>query len=118
MKSKENLFPWILGSDFSGKIVDIGTKVTNFAIGDEVWGCSSNANCGTHAEFVCVDIDEVTHKPSNIDFLSAASLPYIALTTWSAIVRWAGLRPQDLGWQKDLYSRRCRRSRELFYPVV
>ena len=99
-KQRKNLFPWILGSDFSGKIVDIGTKVTNFAIGDEVWGCSSNANCGTHAEFICVDIDEVTHKPSNIDFLSAASLPYVALTTWSAIVRWAGLRPQDLDGKK------------------
>jgi NADPH:quinone reductase-like Zn-dependent oxidoreductase len=32
-------------------------------MGDEVWGCTSNANSGTHAEFVSIDIDEVTLKP-------------------------------------------------------
>ena len=40
--------------------------------------CSSNANSGTHAEFVCIDVDEVTHKPRNINHLEAASLPYAA----------------------------------------
>ena len=69
-------------------------------LGDEVWGCSSNANSGTHAEFVCIDLDEITHKPSSLDHLQAASLPYVAQTTWSAIIRWAGLRPQDLAGKK------------------
>ncbi|GIS32777.1 MAG: hypothetical protein Ct9H90mP4_06910 [Gammaproteobacteria bacterium] len=34
--------------------------------------------------------------PTNIDFESAATIPYAALTTWAAIIRWAGLRPQEL----------------------
>ena len=99
-KQRNDLFPWIIGSDFSGNVVDKGSKVSNFEIGDEVWGCSSNANSGTHAQYVCIDMDEITHKPKNIDHLSAASLPYVALTTWSAIVRWAGLRPMDLKGKK------------------
>ena len=95
-KQRKNIFPWIIGCDFSGTVAEIGSNINKFKIGDEVWGCSSNANSGTHAEFVCIDVDEITHKPSRLDHLQAASLPYVAQTTWSAIIRWAGLRPQDL----------------------
>ena len=49
---------------------------------------------------MCIDVDEITHKPSSLDHLQAASLPYVAQTTWSAIIRWAGLRPQDLEGKK------------------
>lgn len=99
-KQRKKTFPWILGSDFSGSIEKVGSKVSNFNIGDQVWGCTSNANSGTHTEYVCIDIDEVTIKPNNISHLEAASLPYVALTTWSALVRWSGLRPQDLNQKK------------------
>ena len=99
-RQRKELFPWILGSDFSGTIEKLGSKVDKFNIGDEVWGCSSNANSGTQAEFVAIDIDEVTLKPQNLNHLEAASLPYVALTTWSALVRWSGLRPNDLKGKK------------------
>ena len=99
-KQRKPLFPWVLGSDFSGTVVEVGSKISGFNIDDEVWGCSSNANSGTHSEFVCIDVDEVTHKPRNINHLEAASLPYAALTTWSALVRWSGLRPNDLSGKK------------------
>ena len=99
-KQRKNIFPWIIGCDFSGTVAEIGTNINKFKIGDEVWGCSSNANSGTHAEFVCIDVDEITHKPDRLDHLQAASLPYVAQTTWSAIIRWAGLRPQDLEGKK------------------
>ena len=99
-KQRKNIFPWIIGCDFSGTVAEIGTNTSKFKIGDEVWGCSSNANSGTHAEFVCIDIDEITHKPGQLDHLEAASLPYVAQTTWSSIIRWAGLRPKDLEGKK------------------
>ena len=99
-KQRKHLFPWTIGSDFSGVIIAKGAKVTKFSLDDEVWGCTSNANSGTHAEYVCIDVDEVTYKPKNLDHPSAASLPYVALTTWSALVRWAGLRPADLSDKK------------------
>ncbi len=89
-------FPWVVGSDFSGHVARVGNKVTRFKEGDEVWGCTSKASSGTYAEYAAIDQEEVNDKPKNLSFEEAASLPYVFLTTWSAIVRWAGLRPQDL----------------------
>ncbi|HJM15700.1 MAG TPA: zinc-binding dehydrogenase [SAR86 cluster bacterium] len=99
-KQRRTNFPWILGSDFSGHVVNVGQKVTRFKEGDEVWGCTSKANSGTYAEYAAIDQEEVNIKPKNLSFEEAASLPYVFLTTWSAIVRWAGLRPQDLDGKK------------------
>ena len=99
-KQRRQNFPWILGSDFSGNVVSAGKKVKRLKEGDEVWGCTSNANNGTYAEYVAINQDEVNFKPSNLTFEEAASLPYVFLTSWSAIIRWAGLRPKDLGEKK------------------
>ena len=95
-KQRRQNFPWILGSDFSGNVVSAGNKVKRFKEGDEVWGCTSNASVGTYAEYVVINQDEVNFKPKNLTFEESASLPYVFLTTWSAIIRWAGLRPKDL----------------------
>ena len=95
-KQRRQNFPWILGSDFSGNVVSAGNKVKRFKEGDEVWGCTSNASAGTYAEYVVINQDEVNFKPNNLTFEESASLPYVFLTTWSAIIRWAGLRPKDL----------------------
>ena len=95
-KQRKQKFPWILGSDFSGNVVSAGNKVKRFKEGDEVWGCTSNASAGTYAEYVVINQDEVNFKPKNLTFEESASLPYVFLTTWSAIIRWAGLRPKDL----------------------
>ena len=99
-KQRRKGFPWILGSDFSGHVARVGNKVTRFKEGDEVWGCTSKASTGTYAEYAAIDQEEVNIKPKNLSFKEAASLPYGFLTTWSAIVRWAGLRPQDLNEKK------------------
>ena len=99
-KQRRINFPWVIGSDFSGQVVSTGNKVTRIKEGDEVWGCSSNASSGTYAEYAAIDQEEVNIKPKNLTFEEAASLPYVFLTTWSAIVRWAGLRPQDLNERK------------------
>ena len=95
-KQRKQNFPWILGSDFSGNVVSAGNKVKRFKEGDDVWGCTSNASAGTYAEYVVINQDEVNFKPKNLTFEESASLPYVFLTTWSAIIRWAGLRPKDL----------------------
>ncbi len=99
-KQRRINFPWVIGSDFSGQVVSTGNKVTRIKEGDEVWGCSSNANSGTYAEYAAIDPEEVNIKPKNLTFEEAGSLPYVFLTTWSAKVRWAGLRPQDLNERK------------------
>ena len=37
-KQRNKLFPWILGSDVSGIVKSVGSKITKFKEGDEVWG--------------------------------------------------------------------------------
>ncbi len=101
-KQRKKLFPWILGSDFSGIVTKTGTKVTKFKEGDKVWGCTSSPLRGTYAEYVNFVSEEIDFMPKNISFESAASIPYAALTTWAAIIRWAGLRPQDISEKKIL----------------
>ena len=95
-KIRKNKFPWILGCDVSGIIVEVGSKVTRFKKGQEVWGCTSGVNQGTYAEYTALYQNEISLKPKNINFLEASAIPYVALSTWSALIRWAGLKPSDL----------------------
>ena len=76
--------PLILGNDFSGKVVQVGSEVRKFQIGDEVYGRPRKNRIGTFAEYLSIHEDDVAHKPENISFEEAASLPLVGLTTWQA----------------------------------
>ena len=95
-KQRKQLFPWVLGSDVSGIVKEVGSKVTKFKEGDEVYGSSSNPDSGTYCEYAAFNQNEIDFRPKNLSFNEAASLPYVAITTWTALIRWAGIRPQDL----------------------
>ena len=74
--------PLVLGNDFSGKVVQVGSKVQKFQMGDEVYGRPRKNRIGTFAEYLSIHEDDVAHKPENISFEEAASLPLVGLTTW------------------------------------
>ncbi|GAB1606996.1 quinone oxidoreductase PIG3-like isoform X1 [Argonauta hians] len=78
-------FPLILGRDFSGTVVSVGKKVANFQPGDDVWGVVGAHGQGTHAQYCVASTNELYHKPSSLSHIEAASLPYVALTAWSAL---------------------------------
>ena len=66
----------ILGVVFAGEIEAIGTSVSNYKIGDQVYG-SSGMIFGAHAEYVSVPEDAVLAlKPSNMTYEEAASIPF------------------------------------------
>jgi NADPH:quinone reductase-like Zn-dependent oxidoreductase len=70
----------VLGSDFSGEIVELGPGVTDLAVGDEVWG-ASGPNFGAHAEFVVVAASgAIALKPTTYSHVDAAAVLYGALT--------------------------------------
>jgi NADPH:quinone reductase-like Zn-dependent oxidoreductase len=83
-----------IGYDVSGEVVEIGSKVKNFEVGDEIYSRVSQEYMGTLAEFVAVDSSVVAHKPENVSFEKAASLPLVGLTAIQALEK-AGLKEND-----------------------
>lgn len=78
-------FPATLGYDVSGIIIEKGTNVTDFNIGDEVF--SKVNKQGTFTEFVAVHKNLIGVKPKNTTFEEAASLPLVGLTAIQALKR-------------------------------
>jgi NADPH:quinone reductase-like Zn-dependent oxidoreductase len=62
----------ILGMEFAGEVEAVGSAVTEFAVGDQVFGVKT---AGAHAELICVqESDAVAHKPANMSFEEAAAV--------------------------------------------
>lgn len=72
-------FP-ILGADIAGVVESIGTAVTQFKPGDEVYADLSHCGWGGFAEYVAVPENVLALKPTNLSFPEAASVPMAALT--------------------------------------
>lgn len=77
--------PIIMGSDFAGIITAVGEKVTNYSIGDAVYGRVQKNRIGTFAEYIAVDQGAIALKPKNINFEGAASIPLVGLTSYQAL---------------------------------
>jgi NADPH:quinone reductase-like Zn-dependent oxidoreductase len=64
----------ILGSEFAGKVESVGSKVSNFKTGDEVFGLSTK-KFGAHAEYICIpESGSIAIKPVNFSFEEAAAV--------------------------------------------
>ncbi len=70
----------ILGMDIAGCVEEVGKDVTQFQIGDEVFGDLSECGFGAFAEYVCATEAALSLKPTNISFEQAATVPLAALT--------------------------------------
>lgn len=85
-------FPLILGHDVAGIVTKVGSKVSRFKVGDEVYARPSDFRIGTFAEYIAVNENDVALKPKNISMEQAASIPLVALTVWQAFVEKAKLK--------------------------
>lgn len=77
--------PRILGWDAVGVVEAVGSDVTLFSPGDEVYYAGSLIRPGTNAEYHVVDERIVAHKPSTLSDAEAAALPLTALTAWELL---------------------------------
>lgn len=99
----------LVGSDGAGQIVEIGEQVAQTWIGSDVvinpslnWGGGNMpdtlfsilgiGHSGVFADYVCVPVDNVYHKPRHLSVAQAASLPLAGLTAYRALVSRAGLQ--------------------------
>jgi alcohol dehydrogenase len=80
-------FPWIIGGDFAGVVLELGEGVSDFKIGDEVYGQALilNGGSGAFAEFVAANAKNTALKPKNIDFGQAASLVLVGVSASQAL---------------------------------
>lgn len=70
-----------LGADVAGTVVGLGTRVTEFRLGNEVFGVAN----GALAEYVCAPASTVVLKPVNVSHEEAAAMPVAGLTALQAL---------------------------------
>jgi NADPH:quinone reductase-like Zn-dependent oxidoreductase len=85
--------PWVLGLDVSGTVAEIGAKVTQFAVGDEVIARGDLFRSGSYAEYTAVDASNVTRKPKGLTHVEAGALPHASVTAWTALITEGQLVP-------------------------
>jgi NADPH:quinone reductase-like Zn-dependent oxidoreductase len=85
--------PATLGSDLAGVVVETGSRVTRFKPGDAVFASIFDLGSGSLAEFARVPENAAALKPANLDFVQAASIPMVGLTSWQALKERANLKP-------------------------
>lgn len=84
--------PLVLGHDVAGVVTEVGSRVRQFKVGDEVYSRPPDHRVGTFAQFIAVNENDVALKPKNITMEEAASLPLAGLTAWQALVERAHLK--------------------------
>jgi zinc-binding alcohol dehydrogenase family protein len=75
----------ILGWDAAGVVKEVGSAVTLFQPGDEVYYAGSVDRAGSYAELQCVDERIVGRKPRAIGFAETAALPLTTITAWEML---------------------------------
>lgn len=80
-------FPTTMGGDFSGVVKKIANDVTEYKVGDQIYGQAVvfNGGSGSFAEQVAGNTNNLSLKPKNINFLEAASLPLVGTSAIQAI---------------------------------
>ena len=81
--------PAVLGMDFSGTVESVGEGVSEYNIGDEVYGCAGGLGDlpGTLAEYLVADANLIAHKPKTITMREAAALPLVGITAYEGLTR-------------------------------
>ncbi|MFF1449289.1 NADP-dependent oxidoreductase [Streptomyces sp. NPDC058274] len=74
--------PSVFGNEVSGVVEEAGADVTGFAAGDEVFG---NPVAGGYAEYTLLPVTVTAHKPAELSFTDAATLPVAAATAYDGV---------------------------------
>ncbi len=79
--------PCILGCDGAGVVESVGSEVTGFQPGDEVYYCNGGigSDAGNYAQYAVLDERFATHKPESISFSEAAAAPLVLITAWESL---------------------------------
>lgn len=85
----------ILGGDIAGEVEAVGSGVTRFKPGDEIYANLLDHGFGGFAEFVSVPVNVMALKPSNLSFEEAAAVPMAAVTALQGLDHHGEIRPEQ-----------------------
>lgn len=79
--------PTVLGCDGAGVVENVGSAVTRFKPGDEVYFFNGGigGEQGNYAEYAVLHEDCAAAKPKNLSMVEAAALPLVLITAWEAL---------------------------------
>jgi NADPH2:quinone reductase len=85
--------PTVLGCDGAGVVETVGTAVTRFKPGDEVYFFNGGigGEQGNYAEYTVIHEDYAAAKPRNLSMAEAAAVPLVLITAWESLFDRAGL---------------------------
>ena len=91
-------FPWILGRDLAGTVVETGPAVKRFKVGDRVWASSqgSDGRAGTFAQFAAVDERWLYFIPQSVNEEEAVAVSLVGITSYLGLVRHAKIKRGDV----------------------
>jgi len=75
----------IIGYDAAGVVKEIGSEVSRFNVGDEVFYAGDLTRPGTNSELHAVDERIVGRKPKSLSFPEAAGFPLTSITAWEIL---------------------------------
>ncbi|MGV3611709.1 MAG: NAD(P)-dependent alcohol dehydrogenase [Fluviicola sp.] len=82
----------VLGGVFSGEVVEVGSEVSKFKVGDSIFG-STGMGFGAYAEFKAIpETATLTLKPESLNHVEAATIPFGAMTALD-FIRKAKIQP-------------------------
>lgn len=90
-----NGLPAVLGCDGAGIVEAVGSAVTRFRPGDEVWFCDGGLGgpAGNYAEYRVLHQDIAQPKPRTLSLIEAAAAPLVLLTAWESLYDRARIQP-------------------------
>jgi NADPH:quinone reductase-like Zn-dependent oxidoreductase len=79
--------PFTTGGDFAGQVAAVAEGVTEFAVGDEVYGSANviNGGSGSAAETLAANVANTARKPDSVGFVTAAALPLVGASAVQAL---------------------------------
>lgn len=87
--------PATMGSDLAGVVIKTGDRVMRFKVGDAVFASVFDLGTGSLADFAVVPESAAALKPTNLNFVQAASVPMVGLTAWQALKERARVQPGE-----------------------
>ena len=80
-------FPKLVGFDFAGEVVEVGSEVTHLAVGEAVYGMLDGWQGGSHAEYYAAKGNGTACIPNGLSYAEAAAMPLAMLTSYQALLQ-------------------------------